>query len=139
MPRINHRLDIPDHELDFRTSRSSGPGGQHANRTETRVELLFDVANSPSLNGWERRRIKSKLANQINSDGVLIMAAQDSRSQHQNKELVIERFAAALRRALVKEAPRRKTRPSRRARNKRMDRKTKRGRKKKLRGKVKDW
>ena len=105
----------------------------------TRVELVWDVRNSPSVSTWQRRKIEEKLANRIASDGTLAVAAQDSRSQHLNKELAVERFCELVREALIVTPPRRETRPSRSARNRRMDKKSKRGNKKKLRGKVRDW
>lgn len=138
MPRVNNQLDIPDHELSFQTSRSGGPGGQHANNTASRVQVSFDVAGSPSLTSSQRRRIQSKLSSRLTQDGVLQVAAQDHRSQHTNKELAVERLVALLRKALERPKRRFETRPSKAARRRRMDKKTRRGKLKKLRGKVRE-
>lgn len=136
MIRINNQVQIDSNELTFRTSRSGGPGGQHVNRTESRVEVLFDVRNSPSLRPWHRARIEERLASRLTNDGVLSVVSQAHRSQHQNKEAAVERLVEILARALVVEPPRKKTKPSRNAKRKRTDSKKKRGAVKKLRGRV---
>jgi ribosome-associated protein len=136
MIRIDQRLEIDEGELTFRTSRSSGPGGQHVNRTESRVEVLFDVRASPSLKDRQRARILERLANRINSDGVLSVVSQEHRSQHMNKAAAVERMVELLARALEFKAPRRASKPSRSARRKRTDKKKQRGAVKKLRGRV---
>lgn len=139
MPRVTDRLYLPDHELEFRASRSGGPGGQHANNTASKVEAVWDVRESTALTDWQRRRILKKLDSRLTNDGVLIVSAQDERSQHRNKELATERLVSMVKDALYVPPPRRKTKPSRNAKRKRMDRKTRRGKKKKLRGRVRDW
>lgn len=138
MPRINDQLEIDDRELRFRTSRAGGPGGQHVNKTDTRVELVFDVQRSPSLREFQRRRIQDKLANRIAADGTLTVAAQDSRSQTRNREVAVERFAKLIRQALHVPKQRRETRPSKAAKRRRMDAKSRRSKVKKLRGRVED-
>lgn len=135
MLRINTRLSIDERELDFRTSTSGGPGGQHANKTETRVEVLWDLGRSPSLRAAERRLIRQRLANRI-TDDVLVVGSSDHRSQHRNKEEAIERLVELVRRAVHQDKPRRATRPTRASQQRRMDGKTKRGQQKKLRGRV---
>jgi ribosome-associated protein len=78
---VNADLAIPEHELAFSASRSSGPGGQNVNKVSSRVTLTFDVENSPSLSDSQRRRIRSRLQTRINKDGVLRVISQISRSQ----------------------------------------------------------
>lgn len=117
---INDSLWIPRAELAFRASRSGGPGGQHVNTSSTRVELVWDAAGSPSLSPEQRERIMARLANRISGEGLMLVAASDHRSQHQNKEAATERFAALLRAALVVPKARRKTRPTRASREARL-------------------
>ena len=109
---INDQLSIPIVELSFRFSRSSGPGGQHVQKTSTRVELLFDVASSPSLTDYQRTRIQERLASHIDSTGVLHLAAQSERSQLRNREEVLARFQALVRGALKRRKIRRPTHPT---------------------------
>lgn len=92
-------------ELNFRTSRSSGKGGQNVNKVETKVELLFDVQASTILNDVEKKKIHTKLANRI-ADGTLRVVCQQSRSQGKNKKIAIERFYDLLDKALKKEKKR---------------------------------
>ena len=134
--QINDSLWIPRAELTFRATRSGGPGGQHVNTTSSRVELAWDVGASPSLTDEQRARIQEKLANRINGEGVLLMSASDERSQHQNRELVTTRFAELVAQALVVPKKRKKTRPSRAAKEARLDEKKKRSAVKKMRSAV---
>lgn len=131
--QVRSDLSIDEQELEFRTGTSTGPGGQHVNRTETRVTLLFDVGASPSLTEEQREKIFARLATRINREGVLRVSSQKHRSQSANRELVIERFQQLLADALHEAAPRRPTRPSRAAKRRRVDDKKKRGRTKDLR------
>ena len=117
---INEGLAIPRSELAFRFSTSSGPGGQHVNKSETQVALVFDVAASPSLGEANRARVLERLAHRLDKNGVLQMSVQESRSQHQNRELAVERFRALLAEALKEPKERRKSRPSRAAQEKRL-------------------
>lgn len=100
-------------ELNFRTSRSSGAGGQHVNKTETKVEVLFDVMNSQGLSEEEKSTISTKMTARINDDGILLMSSQKSRSQFSNKEDVIERLRLQIIKALAPKMKRKKTKPSR--------------------------
>jgi ribosome-associated protein len=134
--RINDELSVPEAELTFRATRSGGPGGQHVNTTATRVELTWDVSASPSLTDAQRSRILKRLENRIDSRGVLRIVEGGSRSQHQNREAVRDRFVALLAAALKRRTPRRKTRPPRAAKEKRLREKKKLGEKKRLRGPV---
>lgn len=133
---VNDDLFIPRAELSFRASRSGGPGGQHANTSSTRVELVWNVVESPSLTDAQRSRIQKKLANRINAAGELLLAEGGSRSQHQNREEVTERLRELVAEALVVPKPRRKTRPPRASREKRLKNKKRRAEVKKLRGPV---
>jgi len=135
--RITNTLTIPMSELRFRFARSSGPGGQHVNRSATRVELLFDVTGSSSLTEAQRKRALKALAPYIDSDGVLHLISQAFRSQLRNREEVVERFQTLMREAMRVPKRRRPTRPSRAAREKRLASKRRRSQIKRQRGPVK--
>jgi ribosome-associated protein len=124
---INENLSLPEAELQFRFSTGGGPGGQHVNKTATRVTLLFDVAESPSLDEDTRARLLSRLSSRLDRRGVLHVDVQDSRSQWQNRATAIARLQALLAEALVEKTPRRPTKPSRRAREERLEAKKQRG------------
>ena len=128
--RISQQSSIPLQELVFRFSRSGGPGGQHANRSETRVELLFDVGRSPSLAESQRERILTRLSHLIDKDGILHLVSGSTRSQHQNREEVIARLKSLLMEALRPRKKRRPTRPSRSARQRRLESKRRQSAKK---------
>lgn len=130
---INKQLKIPLAELQFRFSGSSGPGGQHVNKTATKVTLLFDVLRSPSLTDGQRHILLKKLAPRLNKEGVLLIQAQDSRSQNRNRETAVARFQTILSQALQKPKKRKKTRPSQTAVEKRLSEKKKRGERKRER------
>jgi len=117
-------------ELEFRTSRSSGPGGQHVNKTESRVELLWSPQESDCLSEEQRIQVSMRLDNRINDDGVLILVSEKHRSQHRNKADVMERFLDLVLASLVPVKKRRHTRPTRTSVEKRI-------RNKKLRGEIK--
>jgi ribosome-associated protein len=111
---------IPERELRWRFSRSSGPGGQGVNTTDSRVELIFDVAASAALTDQQRARVLQRLANRL-VDGVLTVVASEYRSQLRNRDAARARLAALLRAALAPDPPtRRPTRPSRAARERRL-------------------
>lgn len=125
---INPDLEIPDRELRFSASRSSGPGGQHVNKTSTRMTLEFDVAGSDSLSESARGRILGRLSSRIDRAGVLRMHCQKHRSQAANRRELILRFATVLGEALRHRRPRKKTRPSRGAVERRLEQKKRRAR-----------
>jgi ribosome-associated protein len=133
---VSDELFIPKSELTYRATRAGGPGGQHVNTSSTRVELMWDVAGSPSLTDQQRRRILTKLANRVSQEGVLQLTDAGTRSQHRNREAVTERLRELLAQALVVQKPRRKTKPSRASRERRLQTKKKRGEVKRLRGPV---
>lgn len=133
---ISDTVSIPSSELAFRYARSSGPGGQHVQRTETKVELLFDLLHSPSLSEEERQRALARLSGRVDTDGVLHLTSQAGRSQLDNRNDVIERFRRLLAAALKPPKARRATRPSATARAARLEVKKQRGAVKRLRGRV---
>ncbi len=133
---ITDQLAVPLSELRFRFSRSGGPGGQHVNRTATRVELLFDVAHSPSLTEEQRQRLLKRLAGRIDSEGILRVAAQSERSQLRNRQEAIERLQTLLRQALYIPKRRRRSRVPRWARERRLAEKRRRSETKRYRYKV---
>ncbi|MGK2859087.1 MAG: alternative ribosome rescue aminoacyl-tRNA hydrolase ArfB [Thermoanaerobaculia bacterium] len=130
---IDDRLSIPDDEVRFEASRSSGPGGQHVNTSSTRVSLIFDLSASRSLDDATKARVARKLSTRISAEGLLRVTVQKHRSQKMNREAAMERFAELLRDALTEQKPRRKTRPTAGARARRVDEKKKRGGIKKIR------
>ena len=125
-----------EREYFFQTSRSSGPGGQHVNKSETKVELRFYVDGSELLSDEEKEVIKSKLANKITVEGFLQIFAQEYRSQLKNKELAEKRFYHYLARALKKKKKRIPTKPSKQAREKRLTKKRQMAEKKARRTKI---
>jgi ribosome-associated protein len=112
--RVGHGLTIPLAEVELRTSRSSGPGGQHANVTDSRVEAIFDVAASQALSEAQRERVLAALGPRVTA------VAQDARSQLRNRELALERLREKLEQALRVRRPRRATRPTAAARERRL-------------------
>lgn len=130
---MTKRSPVPEDEIDFRATRSGGPGGQHVNRRATRVEASWNVRLSAALTGEEKERVLEKLASRIDKDGVLRVVADDERSQHRNKELAKERLQDLVARALRVPKRRKKTRPPKSAAEKRLETKSRRGQVKKLR------
>jgi ribosome-associated protein len=118
---IRSGLALPLSEIELRTSRSSGPGGQHANVTASRVEASFDVSASETLSPEQRARISAKLGPRVTA------SAQDTRSQYRNRELALERLASRLDHALEVRRPRTKTKPTRASKRRRVDAKKRRG------------
>lgn len=115
--RVAEDTVIPLDEIQFRASRSSGPGGQHANVTASRIEAVFDVEESAALTGEQRDLLLRKLGPRVSA------VAQDARSQARNRELALERLQAKLAAGLRRPKPRRPTRPSRAARERRLEQK----------------
>jgi ribosome-associated protein len=125
--RVTRSVSIPRSEIELRTSRSSGPGGQHAQKTETRVEARFEVEASLSLSPAQKRRVLAK------AGPVLRAVAQDERSQHRNRELAVERIVDQLREALRIERRRRPTKPTAASVERRLEEKRRRSQTKRLR------
>ena len=130
--KITRSVSIPLDEVDLRVSRSSGPGGQHAQKSSTRVEALFDVEASTALTDAERRRVLEKVG------PVVRAVAQDERSQLRNRELATDRIVEQLREAVKVRRPRKQTKPSAAARERRLDEKRRQSATKRLRGKPPD-
>lgn len=124
---INSTISIPMSELAFQFTRSSGPGGQHVNKAATQVELIFDVARSPSLPDRDRQRVAAALGGYIDKNGILRLSAQSTRSQLRNRQEVIARFRALLQAALKRRKRRRPTRPTAESRERRLEEKKRRG------------
>jgi ribosome-associated protein len=124
---INQQLQIPMAELQFRFSGSSGPGGQHVNKTASKATLMFDVLHSASLTDEQRNLLLAKLQHRLNKEGVLLIQAQDSRSQFRNRDTAVKRFKSILSQTLKKPKKRKKTKPSRTAVEKRLTQKKQRG------------
>jgi ribosome-associated protein len=125
--QVTKSVAVPVSEIELRTSRSSGPGGQHAQKSETRVEAVFDVEASEALTDAQKRRVVAK------AGPVLRAIAQDERSQLRNRELATERLVAALRDALFVQRRRVPTKPSAASKQRRLDAKKRRGAVKRLR------
>lgn len=133
MIEIGDGLAIPDEEVTFATSRSGGPGGQNVNKLETRVTLRFDLQGSASLSEEQKDLLRERLATRITRAGFLQVTSQKHRTQAENREAAVERFAEFLREGLREEAPRRPTKIPRAAKRRRVEAKRQRGQKKKER------
>lgn len=128
MIEIAPGVEIPETELTFSASRSGGPGGQHVNKTSSRIELRFDLDGSPSFTDEQKGRIRAKLGTRVSKDGVLRIVAATSRSQFANREIALERFREVMERALRRPKARVETRVSTTQKRKRIDAKKARGR-----------
>jgi ribosome-associated protein len=128
--QVTRSVSIPRFEIELRFSRSSGPGGQHAQKSDTRVEATFDVEASAALSDAQKRRVIAK------AGPVLRAVAQDERSQWRNRELATERLVEALREALRVPRKRKPTKPSKAAKERRLEAKKRRGHVKRLRRNV---
>jgi len=120
-------------ECWYQTSQSGGPGGQHANKVETQVELRFDVGASEQLSPAQKLRVMQRLGPRLTKDDVLLLRGNESRSQQQNKERVQKRFLALIDWALTPPKPRKRSQPPRRAKEKRLEQKRRRSEKKQWR------
>ena len=120
-------------ELNFKAIRSSGAGGQHVNKTSSKIELTFDLENSNSLSEDEKTLLKTKLSSKLTNENVLILFCEETRSQHRNKDLAIKRFLALIKENLIRPKRRKKTKPSKGAIKKRLETKQRTSVKKALR------
>jgi ribosome-associated protein len=120
-------LDLPLPELEYRASRSGGPGGQHVNTSSTRVEVWWDIAGSPTLSEEQRQRLLGRLASRLDGAGRLRLVSSGSRSQLRNREEVTERLVRLVAEALAIPKRRKPTRPSRAAKAARLEAKRRRG------------
>ena len=124
---VSPELRLPLAELEFRATRSGGPGGQHVNTSSTRVEVWWDVGASPSLTGDQRARLLSRLATRLDNAGRLRLVSSASRRRLRNREDVTERLREVVARALEVPRPRRRTKPSRASKLARLEAKRRRG------------
>ncbi|MBW1753007.1 MAG: aminoacyl-tRNA hydrolase [Deltaproteobacteria bacterium] len=139
MIKIRDEILIGKDELSFTFSRSSKPGGQNVNKISSRVTLLFDVSNSPSLSAEQKNQIMTHLRTRINKDGVLRVVAQLHRSQAANREAAVERFVELLQETLKPVKARKKTRTSLAVKKRRLNGKKRRSRLKQERAKPSVW
>jgi ribosome-associated protein len=124
---VTGRVTIPASEISLAYARSGGPGGQHVNRTETKVLLRWNVQASAALDDAERALLLSRLASRLTKEGDLLVASERHRDRARNVEDALERFRALLRRALARPRPRKPTKPTRASRERRLEAKRRRG------------
>jgi ribosome-associated protein len=124
---VTPNLSIPLAEIVIRATPSSGPGGQHVNRSATRIEAVWNVTASPVLTPAQRSRLQLRLARRLDGDGNLRVVASDRRSQLQNRSAALERLAGVVSRALAVPKARRATKPTRASKERRLDSKKRRG------------
>ena len=124
--QITPTLAIDDADIEERFVRASGPGGQHVNKVATAVQLRFDVARTPSLSEDVKQRLRAIAGSRLTNAGVLVIDSREFRTQSQNREAARERLADVIRRALVPPRRRRKTKPTKRARERRLESKKRR-------------
>lgn len=122
-------------ELKFKAVRSSGAGGQHVNKVSSKIELFFDVLTSKNLSEEEKEIISKKLSNRLTKNNILILFCDESRSQHRNKEIVIQRFLELIKQSLRKEKIRKATKPSKASIKRKAENKRRQALKKSLRKK----
>jgi ribosome-associated protein len=123
---ITPRLSLPLSELDYRATRSGGPGGQHVNTSSTRIELWWDIGTSLTVTDEQRGRLLTRLATRLDGEGRLRIVASESRSQLRNREAATERLREVVAAALAVSKPRKRTRPSRAAKAARLEAKRRR-------------
>ena len=133
MIRITDSISIDEGEIDETFVRASGPGGQNVNKLSTSVQLRFDVRHSPNLPNDFRARAERLAGRRLTKDGVLVLIAQQHRTQERNRADALERLVELLQQAAVRPKPRRATRPTRASKERRIDTKKKRGAVKKMR------
>jgi ribosome-associated protein len=131
--QISDSVRIPRSELDVRVSRSSGAGGQHVNKTSSRVEIFWNVRTSTALDEEQRTRVLDRLSSRLTTEGSIRVVASDMRSQIRNRELAEGRLAETVRRALIVQKKRRPTRPTKASREARLESKKKQSQKKRER------
>ncbi len=136
--RVNDRISVPVDEIEISAVRSGGSGGQHVNKVATAIHLRFDAGNSTRLPADLKRRLLELGDHRVTADGIVVIKAQESRSQVRNREAALDRLADVLRAASREDRPRIPTRPGKQAKARRLDAKRRRGRVKALRRPVQD-
>lgn len=134
---INNHIAIPDNEIEISAIRSQGAGGQNVNKVSSAIHLRFDI-NASSLPGVYKQRLLALRDHRITKEGIVIIKAQQSRSQDKNREAALKRLQALIQKVLITPKKRKATKPSKASQTKRMDSKTKRGHAKDLRKKIQD-
>jgi ribosome-associated protein len=135
MIEVTPAISLQDDEVQIRAVRASGPGGQHVNKVSTAIELRFDIRGSPSLPERARAQLYGLAGNRLTQDGVLVLVAQEHRSQELNRQAAIERLVALIRKAAEPPPPpRKKTKPTYSSKLKRLEGKSKRSGVKAMRG-----
>ncbi len=135
---VNSRVTIPSGELEITASRSSGPGGQHVNTSDTRIQVRWNIPTTTAVGEVRRERLLTVLSSRLTAAGDLILACDNNRSQRRNRQEVLQRLAGIVRTALVPPRPRKKTRPTAAARRRRLEAKRRQALRKKSRGRVHD-
>ncbi len=139
MLKVDERIDIDERELEERFVRASGPGGQNVNKVSTAVELRFDVRNSAALTPAVRQRLVRLAGRRMTDDGILVIKAEQFRTQDRNRDDARQRLVELIREAAVPPKPRIKTRPTLASKTRRLEGKTKRGEVKRQRSSKGDW
>ena len=137
--QVTSSLTIPLSEIEFKAVRSQGAGGQNVNKVASAIHLRFDIANSPSLPPAVRRKLLDSGDQRISGEGVLVIKAQEHRTQERNRQAALDRLVEIVKAATLRRKPRIPTRPGKKAKKKRVDDKVRRGAVKKLRGKPDDF
>jgi ribosome-associated protein len=128
MLKINDELSIPDSELEFSAIRAQGPGGQNVNKVSSAIHLRFDIANSAALSDDVKERLLALKDRRISKSGVVVIKSQRYRNQDKNRDDARERLGVLIRKALEVKKPRKKTKPSKQARERRLEEKSRRSR-----------
>ena len=130
---ITNRVRIPAAEIELTYARSSGPGGQHVNKTSSKVQLRWNARTSPALSDADRELLERRLASKLTKDGELLVSSEAHRDQSRNVDDAVERFTHLVRRAIRRPTPRKKTRPSRASKERRLSDKKRRSAQKRQR------